>query len=235
MTFVNANGSTGGESTMLPLVGGFIGILLLVSVTSIRKSMKKKYRMVPTSGIKDAILEKYQLMFEKDPRILRRIFVHTLILVIAGIIGYLLIDYHGKWVLITCGAVFIGDELDVLNKRGHNLVFGLVIGCTIVLLIEYFQLPLFIRGLIFILAIKGAEKFMPKVSQKPKAYIVGSSMVAVMTMVSESFDQVYMTKDIILDRFVCGIIGVVIAILATNIINQFAKEVYGSDDSIFLN
>jgi hypothetical protein len=235
LTFVNANGLKIGDSMKLTLVVSFIGMLMLVSIANILKSIKKKYRMFPTTSIKESIVEKYQLMYDKDPRIFQRIILHSLVLFVAGIIGYLLMDYHGKWILITCGAVFIGDELHVLNKRGHNLVFGLVIACTLGSLIAYFQLPLVLRILIFIVAILGANKFMPKVQQKPNTYIIGSSMVAVMTMLSESFEQVYMTKDIIVDRFICGIIGIVIAILTSNIINYFAKEVYTRDNSIHQN
>lgn len=221
MTFGNANDIIVTDNMVQKVL-----ILMLVSIINILQSVKKKLPMVPTCGIKHSISEKYQKMFESDPRMSRRIFVHTLILFIAGIVGYFLVENHGYWVLITCGAVFIGDEFKVLKKRGFNLIFGLIIGSILVSLIAYFQIPLSIRNLIFVSAIIAASRIMPKVEERPNFYIIGSSIVAVMIMIGASMNQTYLTYDIVFDRLLCGFIGIFIAITSTDMFNRLNKGIY---------
>jgi hypothetical protein len=226
MTFGNANDTIVTENMIQKGLLLSIGILFLVSFKTIVQSVKKKLPMVPTCGIKHSISEKYQQMFESDPRMSRRILVHTLILFISGIVGYFLVENHGYWVLITCGAVFIGDEFEVLKKRGFNLIFGLIIGSIIVSLIAYFKVSESIRNLIFVSAIFAASRIMPKVEDKPNLYIIGSSMVAVLIMIGASMNQTYLTNDIIFDRLLCGFIGIFIAITSTAIFNRLNQGIY---------
>jgi hypothetical protein len=226
MTFGNANDTIVTENMIQKGLLFSTGILILVTLKIIVQSLKKKLPMVPTCGIKHSISEKYQKMFENDPRMSRRILVHTLILFISGIVGYFLAENHGYWVLITCGAVFIGDEFKVLKKRGLNLIFGLILGSIIVSLIAYFHIPSTIRTLIFVSTIFGASRIMPKVEEKPNLYIIGSSMVAVMIMIGASMNQTYLTNDIVFDRLLCGFIGIFIAITSTDIFNRLNKGIY---------
>lgn len=218
------------SSTMagkLPMVILFQSMVVVIAVViCLIISLKNHKPLKPEGGVWNYIKKKYQIMLENDPQMTLRITMHCLILYIAGFTGFLLADYRGKWVLLSCGAVLIGDELKTLTRRGINFSIGVTIGCIIAFFIAFFEVPLSVRAWFYIPAFIGVFICMPRVSKHPQFYIGGSSMVAVIVMLGDSLVQDYMTYDIVAERFICGLIGLAIALICTHLVSAVNKQVY---------
>lgn len=224
------NGNTGSFSA-IPLSVTIViqvTVVVIAVLASLLPSIKKGLPWTPSCGIWNSIKAKYRRMLSNDPNMTLRITVHCLILFIAGFTGFLLQDYRGKWVLLSCGAVLIGDELPVLTKRGRNFCFGITIGCCIAALIGFFQIPKTVRMCLIIPLLIVIFCFMPKVPKRPNCYIPGSAFVAVLVMIGDSLSQDILTFDIVVERFIWGMLGMAIALVATHLIDLVSKEVYAT-------
>lgn len=224
------NGNTGSFSA-IPFPAVVLTQVVIVAAAvliSLLLSVRKGLPWTPSCGVWNSIKAKYRRMLSEDPNMTLRITVHCLILYIAGFTGFLLQDYRGKWVLLSCAAVLIGDELPVLTRRGRNFCFGITIGCLIALLIGFLQIPKTVRAVLCIPLLVIIFCFMPRVPRKPDCYIPGSAFVAVLVMTGDSLSQEFLTYDIVAERFIWGMLGLAIALAATHLIGFFNRQVYAA-------
>ena len=226
MVFVIGNNAVIPEGMLSTLIAIEIGIILLVSLVNLMMNWKKELPVMPEQGIFPYIKQKYEVAMASDPKIPLRITIHSFILFIAGFTGYLLQNYRGKWVLLACGAVLVGDQLEVLTKRAFYFIWGIILGCFLAGLIGYLHISLSVRVWIYIPAMIITLIFMPKVAENPKCYVIGSAMVALMAITGNSLSQQFITRDLIRQRFWWGMLGIVITILLTHIVHFVTKEIY---------
>lgn len=228
MVFVIGNNASLPSGSLPIMIIVEIGITALVMILNFILNVHKKLPFLPEESLWKSIRERYHNFLRNDPKAPLRTLIHCLILFIAGFTGYLLSDYRGKWVLLACGCVLIGDQVRTLTIRGINFVFGIMLGCFFASILAYFEIPLNVRVWIYLPAMIVTMIFMPKVRQKPTAYIIGSAMVALMAMVGNSLGQEFVTKDIVMERIGCGFLGLTIAITSCNVVAFITKGmVYG--------
>lgn len=224
-------GNAGGQTVEdLPFVITFQSCVVVIAlIVCLVLSVRWHLPWKPEEGAMNFIKSKYRNMLASDPDMTLRITLHCLILYIAGFTGYLLQDYRGKWVLLSCGCVLIGDQLKILTRRGCNFAVGLSIGCLIAGCIGALHVPVSVRVWFYIPLFIGVFFFMPKVIRRPQFYIGGSALVAVMVITGDSLSQEILTRDIVAERFLCGLLGLAIALVCTHLINLVNKNVYDPD------
>ncbi|SHJ62365.1 FUSC family protein [Parasporobacterium paucivorans] len=195
------------------------GITVIIVVTFLLIGVKKHESFGKDSAI-NMIIKKYKTSIHNNQLRIKRAAMHSIVLFIISWSEYLVHDYKGFWIMISAGAVMIGEDYGKIQTRGLRRIVGAFLGFAIggVLLILGAGKIALISCYIIALIISCFAM--------PKKYILGSACIGLEAVSGNALAEGTLSSALIVERLIWTIVGAALAIGFCVICDKIIKNIY---------
>lgn len=197
----------------------------IACIASLIKSKQNKLAFRGKCAIKAVWIENKEKFCNilKDSKLMCAVLLNGAVLFVAAYTGYLFQDYNGYWIILSTAAVLIGEETGKTKQRGLKRFFGCLLGFGIGILLVSLQVNRIVRILVFVAAL-----VIPCLTM-PKHYVIGSMSIGLSAVMGNSLMEATLSCKLVMERFIWTILGIVIAVVASSVINIFMKGIHNKN------
>lgn len=187
------------------------GVAMLVGII-ISLLMRLPWRAPDEVKDKKGLRQRYNEALDEDNSMLVKAAMYSFVLFVAAYTALLFHGYNGHWILISCGAVMLGEDPDTIIKRGYHKILGSVFGIIIGIFLMMLNLDVGTRMIILIISNILIEYFMSR------NYAIANIFTTPQILVLLSLSEGRISMNNISQRFIGVLIGTFIALVLTKAI-----------------